>query len=478
MILLNLLPITIIMIADVVTVLHVVMDNRQPAKTMAWVLLICFLPVVGVVLYIFFGLNTRRERLISVRSLNQLSKRSMFSFVEQHDFSVPDEHRKLVDLFINQNFSLPFKGSVDAVFTEGRPFFDDLLATIASARQHIHINVYIFEADTLGTRMADALIAKAREGVEVRLIYDDVGCWRVSDSFFEAMKEGGIEVCPFLPVRFPTFARKINYRNHRKMIIVDGRVGYIGGMNIARRYAEGVGGQPWRDTMVRISGPAVFGLQRAFLIDWYFVDRTLISNKRYYPEELLADGGATGEPTLIQTVTSGPLSPYPELMQGYVRLILGARRYVYIETPYFMPSEPVMFALKTAAQGGVDVRLIVPLRGDSRFVEWSSRSYLRAAADAGVKIFFYERGFIHSKMLVCDDGIAVCGSANIDFRSMENNFEANAFFYGNSNAVSFREIFLDDQSRSIPFADCPAYRRRTFFVRLIESIARLMAPLF
>ncbi len=270
----------VVRIAMLFAILHVLMDNRQPAKTMAWVLVIFFLPIVGIIFYLFFGLNMRRERLISERSLNQLTKRSMFGFVEQQQFNVPDEHRKLVDLFINQNFSLPFKGSVDAVFTDGRSFFDDLVGTLAAAKDHIHINLYIFADDRLGRSVGDLLIAKAREGVEVRVIYDDVGCWKVKDRFFERMKEAGIDVCPFLPVRFPTFTRKVNYRNHRKIIVVDGSVGYIGGMNLADRYVDGVGGCPWRDTMVRVSGTAVYGLQRAFLVDWYFVDRTLISNRK------------------------------------------------------------------------------------------------------------------------------------------------------------------------------------------------------
>ncbi len=465
--------VVVVRIAMLLAILHVLMDNRQPAKTMAWVLVIFFLPIVGIIFYLFFGLNMRRERLISERSLNQLTKRSMFGFVEQQ-FRVPDEHRKLVDLFINQNFSLPFKGSVDDIFTDGTSFFNDLAISIAAAKDHIHINLYIFADDRLGRSMADLLIGKARDGVEVRVIYDDVGCWKVKDRFFEEMKEAGIEVCPFLPVRFPTFTRKVNYRNHRKIIVVDGSVGYIGGMNIADRYVDGVDGHPWRDTMVKISGAAVYGLQRAFLIDWYFVDRTLISNRKYYPEATAYDDNAL----LAQVVTSGPLSPYPELMQGYVRLILAARDYIYMETPYFMPTESILFALKTAAQGGVDVRLIVPMKGDSKFVEWSSRSYLREAAEAGVQIFLYEPGFIHSKLLVCDAMLSVCGSANIDFRSFENNFEANTFFYDRNTALRFRDIFLADQNVSVPYNGCPAYRRRRFLASLGESLARLLAPLF
>ncbi len=470
--------IIVIRIAITLAILHVLMDNRQPAKTMAWALLIFFFPIIGIVFYLFFGINTRRERLISERSLNQLTKRSMLNFVEQEDFHVEEIHRPLVDLFINQSFALPFHCSIDEIFTDGRSFFDDLLTAVRRAKSHIHINLYIFSDDELGEAVADALIAKAKQGVEVRIIYDDVGCWKVKESFFERMRQHGIEAYAFLPVRFPSFTRKVNYRNHRKLIIIDGRVGYIGGMNIAGRYVDGINGMTWRDTMTRISGPAVYGLQRAFLVDWYFVDRTLISDRKYYPAHLQSADYSLRCPEVAQIVTSGPLTPYPELMQGYVRLILAARHYIYIETPYFMPTETVLFALKTAAQGGVDVRIIVPKKGDSHFVEWASRSYLREVAEAGVQVYLYTPGFLHSKMLVCDDTISSCGSTNIDFRSFENNFEANAFIYGEDTATRFRRIFLADQDMAEDFTDSSIYHNHTFLHKLWESVTRLMAPLF
>ena len=245
-------------------VVHVVMDNRQPAKTMAWALFIIFLPVVGFVLYLFFGVNTRKERMISQRSLDQLTKRSMLEFVEQQDLQLPERHKRLIDLYINQNFSLPFRDNRVELLCSGSDYFFQLFRDIGQARSHIHIDLYIMEDDPLGMLVSDMLIDKARQGVEVRLIYDDVGCWKVSHHFFERMREEGIEVSPFLPVRFPSFTSKVNYRNHRKLIVIDGRVGYIGGMNIARRYLS----DTWRDTMVRISGSGVYALQRAFLIDW------------------------------------------------------------------------------------------------------------------------------------------------------------------------------------------------------------------
>ena len=464
-------------IAIAMGVIHVVMDNRQPAKTMAWALVILFVPVVGLVFYLFFGVNHRKERLVSQRSLDQLTKRSMLEFVEQENLRVPERHKQLVDLFVNQSFSLPFKDNQIDIMTDGYAFFPELLKDIAQAKHHIHIDMYIIEDDALGYLITDALIDKARQGVLVRVIYDDVGCWKVSHRFFERMREEGIEVAAYLPVRFPSFTSKVNYRNHRKLIIIDGKVGYIGGMNIAIRYVKGTGEQPWRDTMLRITGGAVYALQRAFLVDWYFVDRTLISDRVYYPQLSTMNYGPPTNNCLAQVVTSGPTNPYPEIMQGYVRVILAARRYIYIETPYFLPNEPVLFALKTAAMAGVDVRILCPRRSDARFVEWASRSYLREAYEASVQVYLYETGFLHSKMMVCDDSLTTCGSTNVDFRSFENNFEANAFIYDEGTALRMKNIFLKDQEQSVLLGDIPDRIHPKFTKRLWESLTRLMSPL-
>ncbi len=452
-------------------IIHVVLDNRQPAKTMAWALVIYFVPYFGVIAYIFFGVNYRKERFISRRSMDMLTKRSMLEFVEQRHQELPADYQATIDLFTRQSFSLPFINKHTEIFTSGYDFFPALLHDIACATSHIHIDIYIFEDDALGFLLADALIAKARQGVEVRIIYDDVGCWKVSNGFFERMRREGIDAEPFMPVRFPQFTSKANYRNHRKIIVIDGHIGYIGGMNIALRYVKGPKkSSVWRDTMMRIEGGAVNGLQRAFLIDWYFVDRTLLTDRKYYtkPEE---EGG------LMQTVTSGPVSTYPEIMQGYVRVIMAAKDYLYMETPYFLPTDSVFFAMKTAAASGVDVRVIVPRQCDARFVEWASRSYLREAAEAGIKIYLYKKGFLHSKVMVSDDQVCTCGSANVDFRSFENNFEGNAFFYDADIAVRMKEVFLADEKQSVLLTSLPDRMSPNIVRRLWDSLTRLLAPL-
>ena len=460
-------------IIAIIAVIHVIMDNRQPAKTMAWALVIWFVPVVGIVFYLFFGVNTRKERHVSERSMNQLT---MLEFAEQQNLHLPEKHKPLIDLFINQNLSLPFKDNKMEAYTDGYQFFPALLAAIHEAKNHIHIDMYIFAEDALGCLVADALIAKAQEGVEVKLIYDDVGCWNVSHRFFERMREEGIEVVSFLPVRFPSFTSKVNYRNHRKIIVIDGTVGFIGGMNIALRYVKGTGTMPWRDTMLKVTGGAVYALQRAFLVDWYFVDRTLLSDRKYYPP--MIGSHQTVNNCLAQVVTSGPVTPYPEIMQGFVRVILGARRYLYLETPYFMPNDSILFALKTAALAGVDVRVLCPMYSDARFVEWASRSYLREVVEAGVQVSLYKAGFLHSKLMVCDDSITTCGSTNLDFRSFENNFEANIFFYDEGIALRMKKVFMNDLEQSVSLTEIPSRMHGSFLMRLWESVTRMLSPLF
>jgi len=448
------------------------MDNRQPAKTMAWMLVLMFIPFLGIILYIFFGQNTRKERKIWQQSLDQLTKRSMLEFVEQKDFNIPEEYRTISNLFMNQNLALPFKNNEVEIYTSGYDFFPSLLMEIGKAEHHIHIDTFIISNDPLGRLIADALIDKARQRIEVRLIYDDVGSWRTPNSFFMRMRNEGIEVYAFMPVRFPAFTSRVNYRNHRKICVIDGEVGFIGGMNIARRYVQGTPKQSWRDTHVKLTGAAVYGLQRAFLVDWYFVSKVFITERSYYPEIIIGQNNS-----LVQVVTSSPTSLWPEIEQGYVRILTNAKHYVYMETPYFLPTDPILFAMRVAALSGVDVRLMIPYETDTKVVEWASRSYVIEASRAGVKILLYRKGFNHSKLLVSDDAMATIGSTNVDFRSFENDFEANAFFYDKKIALQVKEVFLADQKDSIDLDDVRRFIKKPFLQRLWESFVRLLSPL-
>lgn len=462
----------IYVVVIIIVMMRVLMDNRQPAKTMAWMLVLTFIPMLGIILYFFFGQTTRKERKIWQYSMDQLTKHSMLEFVEQKRLHLPNEYRELINLFMNQNWVLPFKNNETEIYTSGYEFFPSLLMEIGKAEHHIHLDTFIIASDPLGQIVADALIDKARQGVEVRVIYDDVGSWKTKNRFFDRMRAEGIEVYAFMPVRFPVFTSKVNYRNHRKICVIDGEVGFIGGMNVAKRYVKGIKQLAWRDTHVKITGAAVYGLQRAFLVDWFFVSRELITDHVYYPASKVAENDS-----LIQIVTSSPTSLWPEIEQGYVRVLTSAKQYVYMETPYFLPTDPILFAMRTAALSGVDIRLMIPYETDTKIVEWASRTYVLATVKAGVRVYLYKAGFNHSKLLVADDSIATIGSTNVDFRSFENDFEANAFFYDKKIALEVKDIFLKDQEECVALEDVRNLTHRSFLQRLWESIIRLLSPL-
>lgn len=466
--------IALYIIVTVGTMITVLVDDRQPVKALAWLLVLLFFPVVGVIVYFFFGQNTRRERNISQQSLDKLTRRSMLSFANQTELRFPKHWNELIRMLSRDGMALPFKDNEVDIYTNGEDYFTALLQAIGSAQHHIHLTTYIIDDDPLGRLVADALIDKSKEGVIVRVIYDDVGCWKTPKTLFERMRDAGVDVHAFMPVKFPAFTSKINYRNHRKLCVIDGREGFIGGMNIALRYIRGTKRNgAWRDTHMRLRGSAVHGLQRAFLVDWYFVDRTLINEKCYYPT---ADDNIVNN-CLTQIVTSDPTSRYPEMEQAYVRILSEAKQYVYMCTPYFLPTEPILFAIRMAAQSGVDVRLMIPYHADSKIVEWASRSYVSTIEESGVKVLLYKGGFNHSKLLVCDDSLCSCGSTNIDFRSFNNNFEVNAFFYDADVAKKMKEVFLTDAADSIPLANAPTLMKRTFLQKLWESFVRLFAPI-
>ena len=466
--------IALYIIVTIGVMVRVLMDHRQPAKTMAWLLVLTFVPVVGIVFYFFFGQNTRKERPHQPKSMDRLTKRSMLEYVEQAKLQLPDAHKELINLFTNLSLALPYKDNEVEIFTTGHDFFLDLLAEIGQARHHIHLGTYIIEDDALGRLVADALIDKAKQGVEVRLIYDDVGCWSVGNSFFDHLARGGVQVQSFMPRAFPHVHQQDELPpTTANSAFIDGRTGYIGGMNIALRYVKGTRKQEWRDTHLRLRGGAVYGIQRAFLVDWYFMARTLITDKVYYP--MLSPQISNN--CIAQVVTSSPVSPWPDIMQGYMRILLEAKKYVYMESPYFLPTEPILFAMRTARQAGVDIRLMLPARTDSKIIEWAGRSYVQAALEAGVMICFYCAGFNHSKLLVCDDSLCTCGSTNVDFRSFENNFEANVFFYDKEMALKMKEVFLADEAECIVLDSPDIFAHRPFLARLWESLIRLLSPL-
>mgnify|MGYP002072033059 FL=1 len=462
--------------------LVIVLENRQPVRTVAWILVLMCFPVLGLVIYAFFGRNLKRGALISKVCAVQLARRSAHRFYRSCFPVVPEEHARLIYLFRRQSVSFLYPDNDVNVFTEGPAMLEQMLCDMAAARDHIHVEFYIFEDDETGRRVRDCLMKKAAEGVQVRVIYDDVGCWNVSSAFFAEMKKAGIEVCAFLPVRFPLFTSKVNYRNHRKIVVVDGKVGYVGGMNLADRYFNGAADRKgWRDTHMRLAGNAVLGLQRAFLADWYVAGDELIASSRYFPEHVAEEdkvpaGGISARKVQMQVVTSIPTDVWPDIMQGLVLILLRAKRYCYIQSPYFIPTDRVLFAMQTAAMSGVDVRLMLPEHADKKILTWASRSYLTDVMRAGVRVYLYRKTFLHAKAWVSDDSLFSCGSTNMDFRSFEHNFEINAFVYDKKIAQTMKRVFVNDQQHC-RLLNLERWMERSTWRRVSESLIRVLTPL-
>jgi cardiolipin synthase len=452
------------------TIAMVVLDNRHPVRTLAWVLVLFYLPFIGLVFYFFFGRSTRRQRLIGYKTVSSLYKRPREKYLAQEALSPTAINSPVMAFFRKVSRALPFDGNAIRLHTSGYEMLHDMLRDIAAARHHIHLEFYIFEDDAVGRLVRDALLDKVKEGVEVRLLYDDVGSWHVRNSFFEEMRRQGLEAEAFLKVRFPQFTAKVNYRNHRKQVIIDGRIGYIGGMNIALRYMKGVSWGVWRDTHMRVEGKAVYGLQTAFLLDWYVVTQRLITNAVYFPE--VQSHGQS----LMQIVTGDPVGEWRDIMQGMLLALCNAKKYFYIETPYLLPTDPIIVALRTAALAGVDVRVMIPERGDARIIHLGTLSYLEDLMRAGVKVYMYRRGFLHSKLMVSDDGFSTVGSTNVDFRSFEHNFEINAFMYDTRTARTLKQLFLRDQ-KDCRLLNEKEWAKRSMHQKVQESVVRLLAPL-
>lgn len=458
-------------IVAMVLIVNVILKNRDSVKTLAWVLVLLFLPVLGMLLYFFFGRDKRKEKLIGRRLMSQINQRNLSSNVSRYIPDLPQEYSALHAFLRNTASAYALPADTVDVIADTKKYALMLMRELERAEKHIHMQFYIFEDDCYGRSIRDILMHKARQGVEVRLIYDSVGSLKVKKDFFDEMRSAGVYVESFMKIRFPLFSNKVNYRNHRKIVIIDGVSGFIGGCNVADRYVTGGVWGYWRDTVLYVRGLAVQGLQFAFLVDWYFANHSLVSGKAYFPQLPKAENGAW-----MQVVTSNPVGEVRTVMNGFVKLLSSVRNYVYLQTPYFMPNESFMQALKGAALSGADVRLMIPEQCDNKLAGYASMSYLGDLLRTGVKVYLYNFGFIHSKTIVCDDYLSSVGSVNLDFRSFFYNFEVTAFVYDRNIAQELKFHFLEDikHCRQITLKE---YSRRPLRQRWLESCARLFSPL-
>lgn len=448
----------------------IILENRNPLKTIAWTLILIFLPLLGLIIFFFFGEDGRKKRLISHKMFKKLNRKTLVRFERDEVMESPEGYTGIVSLIKKLKGSSVYNGNKITFYTDGKSKFKALLEEINKAEKFIHIQYYIYMDDEIGRKVRDALIQKASEGVKVRLIYDDVGSWKAKRRFFNDMQKHGIDVQPFLKVTFRFLASRVNYRNHRKVVVIDGKVGFVGGMNIADRYIKGINNGVWRDSHIKVEGKAVAGLQTAFLVDWYYSRKEFLASDHYFPQtEVKGDN-------LMQIITAGPIGLYKSIHLSFLEAIYNAKESIYIQTPYFIPTDALMLAIQTASLRGIDVRLMIPRRCDTTFVHIATQSFLQEILDAKVKVYFFEAGFLHSKLMIIDSNLVITGSANMDIRSFEHNFEIDAFIYNETTCSKAKEIFFDDMAQSTLLL-AKEWQSRSRIKKLKESIVRLFSPL-
>lgn len=454
------------------SIIVVLLENRNPVRTTSWVLVLAFVPYLGLFLYFIFGRSFHRQGRLSRKMRTKVLKDVEVS-VEEQDIlkqSAVSKNIELVKLLEGSNDAGLFANNDIKIYTKGNELFQSMMEEIEKATDHIHAEYYIVETDETGNAFKDALIKKAKEGVVVRLIYDDLGSWRLKQSTIREMKHAGIRLQSFFKLRFPYFTSKLNYRNHRKVLVIDGRVGFLGGFNVADRYTKGLEWGSWRDTHIKYEGDGVAALQGVFLTDWWYITKRLHQQDKFFPPPQLIHSHAA-----VQIVESGPDTEWQAIMQGFCQAIHQAKEYIYIQTPYFLPNESIKNAIESAALRGVDVRLMIPSRSDSRLSFAAAMSYLLSLLESKVKIYQYQKGFIHSKTIVIDDNLAIIGSANLDFRSFEQNFEVSAFIYDEAKSIELKAIFINDthSCRRYRFSD---WNNRSILQKMWQALARLFSP--
>lgn len=458
----------------------ILVENRDPSKTMAWLLVLYLLPYVGFVFYILFGRNYRnrlrskRKRVGDYkRSTMQAAadiQRGIIDYIDLFQAKDAYVNNRMINLLLrNSNAPFTINNKVE-VLTNGKATFDRLFERIEKAEKFIHVEIFILKNDELGNAFKELLIRKARQGIKVRLIYDSVGCWKLGKRYLQDLKESGCHIYPFFPVAFPVLSRDLNYRNHRKIVIVDGHTGFIGGHNIGDEYLGKKQLGFWRDTHIMIEGEAVYSLQDIFLNDWKFVSGFEIDEEGLFPKL------KTFGETTTQIIACGPDSDWLSILQAYFAMISTAEKRIWFTTPYLVPEDSLKMGLKTAALSGVDVRLVIPSKPDHFFAYWASQDNIIQLLEAGVKVYLYKKGFIHSKVVLLDGSAASVGTANLDIRSLEMNFEVNAFIYDRKVVSRLEEDFYMDMNDSEEL-DLESFRKRPVYRKILEVIGRLVSPL-
>jgi len=453
------------------------LENRDPGRTIIWLLILGALPVLGALLYLVFGRVVRKRKVFHKRTYG---KNRLEQILQKEQNRIKNggsglekallEKYKLVRLLLNDRLAPLTVNNNSEVLTNGEETFEAIFSALENARHHIHLEYYIFKDDNIGRDVQNLLIKKAGEGVLVRVLLDGLGSrtmfWRV-----RKLKKAGVETEWFAPLRFPFITKMLNLRNHRKIIVVDGRAGFIGGLNIGDEYLSRSKRYGfWRDTFIRLEGESVQLLQKVFVRDWYYASRRKIHGRKYFPKPQEAGN------QLVQIAVSGPDSDWDAVLQVFFVSLAGAEKSIYIETPYFIPDESTMLSLKTAALSGVDVRVITQGIPDHKSTYWASRSYFDELLAVGVRIFQYMKGILHAKILIVDGQLGSVGSTNFDTRSFRLNFEISAFVYHSDLARRLEQDFFQDLQDSVEII-YEEFEQRPWSDKFKESGARLFSPL-
>nr|WP_139365598.1 cardiolipin synthase [Shouchella patagoniensis] len=456
-------------------------ERKDAQATWAWLLILFFIPLVGFIIYILLGQTLTRRKMFQWEGIKKVGldhliseqKDDLLSPTFRFNSTTVDENRDLIYMHLMNNDAILTKQNDVRIYTDGKKKFDQLLTDIKNAETFIHIQYYIFRYDGIGKEIIDALTEKAKEGVKVRLLYDDLGSRSLRKRYLKAFREAGGEIGIFFPSRFTIVNLRLNFRNHRKLVNIDGKYGYIGGFNVGDEY---LGKKKkfgyWRDTHLRIEGPALAAIQTRFILDWNQASKEyhISYHNRYFPQFEY-----TGK-TPIQIVSSGPDSEFEQIKNGYLKMIMDARKSILIQTPYFIPDQTLLDALRVAAQTGIEVKIMIPNKPDHMFVYWATTSHIGEMLKSGATVYIYENGFIHNKVLVVDEKVSSVGTANIDQRSFKLNFEVNAFIYDPAIANDLIQDFAEDVKVSTHLT-LEVYENRAKRIRFKESISRLLSPI-
>lgn len=457
-------------------ILVLILENRDPYKTLAWILVLLFLPVIGTIAY-FYGGESIKRKFYSWKLKRQKYARIAQEIVEAQKESLMHEHipKEIKDKRHTMYLALhstqfPFSNNNDVkILNHGKDFFESLFKDIENAKETIHLEYYIFRYDELGKKLADLLIVKADQGVKIRILVDALGSFSTPSDLDKLFKNNNISFSRFLPVHYSFLRSKINHRCHRKICIIDGKIGYIGGINIGQEYLDGGKFGFWRDMQMRIEGPSVYSLQSIFIRDWGFSTKENIYNYKLYPKQ-----EEKGEVSL-HISPSGPDTKLANLKLIIFSIITTSEKRLWIETPYFIPDDALLMAIKSTVLKGVDVRLIVPDKSDATLPRLASSTFFKDLLDVGVKIYKYKKGFLHTKLLISDN-ISSIGSTNLDSRSLNLDFEASAFIFDAKTTNDLVKIFEEDIENSKEITKKDIYAESKWS-RFKASLARLVSPI-